>query len=191
MYSWCMACERCTARQLRYCTYLCSLVYACTCIYGTSIILLTLRKMPCHTVDIIIRNVAIQGLFSSDLVSLWCHISIVDSLRDNHQGSLFDLLQLLSWHFLMQPRITTPVNLTNKNVFVTPFSYSRNMTSVCRDSRSVKEHSAYGFSTYGTRYRGSIFAGTRSDALWPSRLSWANTHFSNSRSLNRTIFRRL
>ena len=50
--------------------------------------------MPCHTVDIIIRNVAIQGLFSSDLVSLWCHISIVDSLRDNHQGSLFDLLQI-------------------------------------------------------------------------------------------------
>jgi len=59
------------------------------------------------------------------------------------------------------------VNLTNKNVFVTPFSYSRSMTSVCRDSRSVNEHSAYGFSTYGTRYRGSILAGTRLGAFDP------------------------
>jgi len=125
MYSWCMNCEWCTARQLLYCTYLRSLVYAWTYIYGTSKIRLSLRKIQFHTVDVIIRNVAIQGIFSLDLASFWCRIvSIVDSLCNNHQRSLLDLRQLLPGHLLRQPRTTTPVSLMKKNAFVTPSSYS-------------------------------------------------------------------
>ena len=41
-----------------------------------------------------------------------------DSLRNNHQQSLFDLRQLLSRHFSRQPRNTTPVRSMNKNAFV-------------------------------------------------------------------------
>ena len=78
MYSWCITCNWCPARQsLLYCTYLRSLVYACTNIYGISKILPSLKKMPCHTDDIIVRNVTIQGIFSLDLVSFWCYISSI------------------------------------------------------------------------------------------------------------------
>jgi len=76
MYSWFMTSEWCAARQLLFRTYLRSLVYACKYIYsyGTSKILLSLKNMPCYTVGIIIRNVAVQGLFSLDLAYFWCHL---------------------------------------------------------------------------------------------------------------------
>jgi len=80
-HSWCilgcLTCDWCTARQSLDCTYLHSLVYAYTYIYWTSKILPLLKKMPCYTVDIIVRNVAIKGIFSLNLVSFWCHISSI------------------------------------------------------------------------------------------------------------------
>ena len=147
-------------------------MYAWTCIYGTSKILLSLWKMQCHTVDITIciRNVAIQGLYSLDLASLWCCIvSIFDSLRNNHQGSLFDLRQLLFWHFTSWGNRKLRqkwVQRTRMRLSKTSSSYSHSMSSICRDSsRSVNELSAYEYSTYGTRYEGSILASTLFDAL--------------------------
>ena len=50
---------------------------AYTYVYGTSKILPLLKKMPCYTVHIIVRNVAIKGIFSLDLVSFWCHTSSI------------------------------------------------------------------------------------------------------------------
>jgi hypothetical protein len=170
MYSWCMTYEWCTARQLLYFTYLRSLAYACTYIYryGTSKILLSLKKMTCYTVDIIIRNVAIQGLFSGSCFLLMPYIA--DSLRNNHQESLFDQRQLLSWHFSRQPRNTTSVRSMKENAMSNKSSsYSHCMSSVCRDSRSVNKLSAYEFSTYGTWY---------GEARYLLALIW--THFQSS-----------
>ena len=47
----------------------------------------------------------------------------------------------------------------------TSSTYSRSMSTVCRDSRSVNELSAYEFSTYGTRCGGSVLASSHLDAL--------------------------
>jgi len=149
--------EWCTARQLLYCTYLRSLVYACTYIYryGISKILLSLKK--CHAT--LIMNVAIQDLFVSlDLVSFWCHVSPIlcvtitkkvfsicaNSFLDTSWGNHEIWHQCVQW---------TRMRLSN-----TSSSYSRSMSSVWRDSRSVNELSAYEFSTYGTRHGGSILA---------------------------------
>ena len=157
MYSWCMTYEWCTARQLLYCTYLRSLVYACTYIYryGTPK-LLSHKKMPYYTVDIIIRNVAIQGLFSLDLFSFWCHISSILCVTITKKVFLICAISYLdiSWgnneirHQCVQ---WSRMRLSNMSS-----SYSRSMSLVCCDSRSVNELSAYEFSTYGTRYGGSI-----------------------------------
>jgi len=157
MYFWCMTYEWCTARQLLYCTYLRSLVYACTYIYsyGISKILLLLKKS--HAT--LIMNVEIQDLFVSlDLVSFWCHISPIlcvtitkkvilicaNSYLDTSWGNHEIRHQCVQW---------TRMRLSN-----TSSGYSRSMSSVCRDSRSVNELSAYEFSTYGTRHGGSILA---------------------------------
>ena len=155
MYFWWMTYEWCTARQLLYCTYLRSLAYAFTYIYryGISKILLSLKK--CHATPI--RNVAIQELFVSlDLASFWCHISSIlcvtitkkvflicaNSYLDTSWGNHEIRHQCVQW---------TRMRLSNMSS-----SYSRSMSLVCCDSRSVNELSAYEFSTYGTSYGGSI-----------------------------------
>ena len=114
--------------------------------------------MPCYTVDIMIRNVAIQAFFSLDLVSFWCHISSILCVTITKKVFLICANSYLDtswgnheiWHQCVQ---WTRMRLSN-----TSSSYSRSMCSVCRDSRSANELSAYEFSTYGTRHGGSILA---------------------------------
>jgi len=151
MYSRCMICEWCTARHLLYCTYLRGLVYVSKYIYGTSKILLPLKKTPCYNVDIIMANVMIEGLvfFGSCFLLM---PNVVDSLHYYHQKvfSWYNTTQKEDFHFLNQPWTTTPVNYVKL---------------VCGNSRVVSKLSAYEFSMYGTRYGGSIPASNHLDVL--------------------------
>ena len=178
MYSWCMICEWCTARQLLYCTYLRSLVYACKYIYGTLKIRLPLKKYhACYNVDIIMTNVTMEGLFffgSSFLLMS----NVVDSLhcRYNHQkvfwicdNSILDTTMprikktFTSWtNHELRHQWFLRANMCLSN---TSSSYSCSVRLVCGNSRVVNKLSAYEFSMYGTRYGGSIPASNHLDVL--------------------------
>ena len=111
-----------------------------------------------------LRKEAIQGL-SLDLISFWCHISPILYLEItkivflNCANSYLDTSwgNHEIWHQCVQ---WARMRLSN-----TSSTYSRSMSSVCRDSRSVNELSAYEFSTYGTRCGGSVLASSHLDAL--------------------------
>jgi hypothetical protein len=113
------------------------------------------KKMPCYTNK---KCGDSRALFSLDLVSFWCHISSILGVTITKKVFLICANSYLdiSWgnHEIRHQCVQwTWMRLSNMSS-----SYSRSMSSVCRDSRSANELSAYEFSTYGTRHGGLILA---------------------------------
>ena len=131
-------------------------------------------------------------LFSLDLASFWCHISSILCVTITKKVFLICANSYLftSWgnHEIRHQCVQwTRMRLSN-----TSSSYSHSMSSVCRDSRSANELSAYEFSTYGTRHGGSILASIHLNKI--SILMFFFTGFHSLpvlHSFRRTICRRL
>ena len=146
---------------------------------GTSVT----KKMPYYIVDIIVKNATIQGLFSSDLIfpsdAIYRRFSAKQSPRKSFRSAPTPILTLLEATTNYEIRDFNEQECVSQTRFLA--SYSRSISSVCRENRTVNELSAY---TYGTRYGGSIPASSLGRTFDRSLcFSW-DTHFSSSRSFS-------